>query len=546
MKATIFFYIFILILLLSHISHAQISQGGEPYSFSNKMDELHSVSINMDKQNIEEKEITKDCGAMVFAHFLPVNISIKDKCWQKTKTRDGMMVYRLLLTSEDAQAVGAYFSQVNIPIGAKLFIYSPNHQQLLGAFTSFNNKESAFLPTEYLIGDKLVIEYMEPLEVEGEGFFVVNEILHAYRGISSYNEKNGFGSAGACEVNVNCPEGNGKKKQRDAVLRILVKRGNKGTWCSASLVNNTSEDRTPYVLTADHCGKNSSVSGHHQWIFYFNYQSDGCVNPVIEPSHQTMVGCVEIASSSNTGQLGSDFYLVKLENEIPEDYKPYFLGWNRSGLASEAGYSIHHPQGDIKKISHYTQTLVHATYSSGIQNAYWEVKWSETESGYGVTEGGSSGSPIFDKSGYLIGTLTGGQASCNNQAAPDYYGKIDVHWEGNGSEADQQLAPWLDPNNTGQTYLGGVYLGSEELEMPLEVVFICYPNPVSDKLSIHFKNSKNNHQINIYDVSGRVIKSVYHQGIGDKEISMAGLAKGVYLLKISDDNKTQITKVLKN
>ena len=546
MKATIFFYIFILILLLSHISHAQISQGGEPYSFSNKMDELHSVSINMDKQNIEEKEITKDCGAMVFAHFLPVNISIKDKCWQKTKTRDGMMVYRLLLTSEDAQAVGAYFSQVNIPIGAKLFIYSPNHQQLLGAFTSFNNKESAFLPTEYLIGDKLVIEYMEPLEVEGEGFFVVNEILHAYRGISSYNEKNGFGSAGACEVNVNCPEGNGKKKQRDAVLRILVKRGNKGTWCSASLVNNTSEDRTPYVLTADHCGKNSSVSGHHQWIFYFNYQSDGCVNPVIEPSHQTMVGCVEIASSSNTGQLGSDFYLVKLENDIPENYNPYFIGWNRTGQGSTDGYGIHHPRGDIKKISHYTQSLVDGDYQNGIPNGFWEVHWSETESGYGVTEGGSSGSPIFDKYGYLIGTLTGGQASCDNQTAPDYYGKFSIHWSSNGTEMDEQLSYWLDPINTGQKYLDGLYLGIEEEKLLSDYLFQALPNPVSNSLHIHLDKNNNDYNIEIIDISGRFIQKFHHHGNSDFDIPFGDFKKGVYLLKISNSSKMQVAKIVRN
>jgi len=231
-----------------------------------------------------------------------------------------------------------------------------NHQQLIGAFTSLNNKPSALLPTEYIIGEKLIIEYMEPLGVIGEGYFVVNELLHAYRGINTFNEKSGFGSAGECEVNVNCTEGNAKDKQRDAVLRILVKTGSMGTWCSASLVNNTSEDRTPYVLTADHCGKNSSVSEHHQWIFYFNYQSDGCVNPIIEPGHQTMVGCEEIASSSNAGYLGSDFYLVKLEDDIPDSYNPYFTGWNRTENGSSEGYGIHHPRGDIKK-SHIIHSL---------------------------------------------------------------------------------------------------------------------------------------------------------------------------------------------
>ena len=544
MKATKRNYTFILLFLLSYLSHAQISQEGQPYSFSHQIFQPRVVTI--DKQQIDISALSKDCDAMEFAYFLPVGISLKDDVWQKTKTSDGGMIYRLAIKSTDAQAVGAYFSELFIPSGAKLFIYSPDHKQLIGAFTSFNNHASALLPTEYIIGEDLVIEYMEPVAVAGEGRFVVEELLYAFRGIQTFDEFKGFGGSGDCEVNVNCPEGENKSKQRDAVVRILIKTGGMGIWCTGSLINNTNEDRTAYVLTADHCGKNASASEHHEWIFYFNYQSLSCDNPNEEPVHQSMVGCAEIAASSNADILGSDFYLVLLENEIPEDYKPYFLGWNRSGVGSEAGYGIHHPQGDIKKISHYSQTLVDANYNNGIQDAYWEVKWSETESGYGVTEGGSSGSPIFDENGYLIGTLTGGQASCNNQTGPDYYGKIDVHWEDNGSETDQQLAPWLDPNNTGQTYLSGLYLGSEELEMPLEDVFICYPNPVSDNLSIHFKNSMNSHQINIYDVSGRVIKSVNHQGMDDEIISMAGLAKGVYLLKINDDNKTQITKLYKN
>ena len=544
MKATKRNYTFILLFLLSHISFAQISQGGQPYSFSHQISQPRVVTI--DKQQIDISAFSKDCDAMEFAYFLPVGISLKDDVWQKTKTSDGRMIYRLAIKSANAEAVGAYFSEVFIPSGAKLFIYSPDHKQLIGAFTSFNNHVSELLATEYIIGQELVIEYVEPEMVVGEGRFIVNELLYAFRGIQTFDVVKGFGGSGDCEVNINCPEGENKSKQRDAVVRILIKTGGMGIWCTGSLINNTNEDKTAYILTADHCGKNSTATEHHEWIFYFNYQSLGCDDPSQEPEHQSMVGCTEIASSSNANMLGSDFYLVLLENEIPEDYKPYFLGWNRTGLASEVGYSVHHPQGDIKKISHYTEVLVDATYSSGIQDAYWEVKWSETESGYGVTEGGSSGSPIFDENGYLIGTLTGGQASCNNQTGPDYYGKLDVHWENNGIELDQQLAPWLDPNNTGQAYLGGVYLGSEELEMPVRDVFTYFPNPASDNLNIYFKKANNSHQIDIYDVSGRVIQSIKHQGMDNRIITMAGLAKGVYFLKINDGNKTQISKILKN
>jgi len=540
------FTTFVLLVLISHLSIAQISQGGVPYSFSNKMESLNTVKVNIDKQDIEENEVNKDCKAMVFAHFLPVNISLRDKRWQTQKTADGTMVYRLALSSENAKAVGAYFSQLFIPRGAQLFVYSPDHQQLIGAFTSFNNKPSALLPTEYIIGDQLIIEYMEPSDVAGEGYFVVDELLHAYRGINTFNDKSGFGSAGACEVNVNCSEGNGKGKQRDAVLRILVKTGSMGIWCSATLINNTSEDQTPYVLTADHCGKNSSEAEHHQWVFYFNYQADGCVNPNVEPVHRTMVSCVEIAASSNTKQLGSDFYLVRLENDIPDSYHPYFVGWNRTGQGSTEGYTIHHPRGDIKKISHYTQPLEDGEFQNGMENGFWEVHWSETESGYGVTEGGSSGSPIFDKYGYLIGTLTGGRASCDSLALPDYYGKFSMHWASNGTEMDEQLSFWLDPINTGQMYLDGLYLGMEEENALSDGLFQAAPNPVTNLLHIHLDQNHQDYQLEIFDISGRSIQNLHHTGNTDLDIPFAGFKKGVYLLKISNSSQMQLAKIIKN
>jgi PKD repeat protein len=83
------------------------------------------------------------------------------------------------------------------------------------------------------------------------------------------------------------------------------------------------------------------------------------------------------------------------------------------------------------------------------------VVWSETESGHGVTEGGSSGSPLFDPSGFIVGHLSGGRASCIQNELPDYYGKFSYSWASNGSDSSRQLKPWLDPINSGVQWLKG-------------------------------------------------------------------------------------------
>jgi lysyl endopeptidase len=73
---------------------------------------------------------------------------------------------------------------------------------------------------------------------------------------------------------------------------------------------------------------------------------------------------------------------------------------------------------------------------------------------HGVTEPGSSGSPLFDASGRIIGQLHGGTSECY-KSLPDWYGRISRSWEG-GGEPGTRLRDWLDPANTGATTLDGV------------------------------------------------------------------------------------------
>ena len=93
-------------------------------------------------------------------------------------------------------------------------------------------------------------------------------------------------------------------------------------------------------------------------IFYFNYESTNCDDPSIEPIARTMTGCTKVSASSNAGILGSDFFLILLNENIPDDINAYFMGWDRTGMLSSNGVTIHHPQGDIKKISTYDNELV--------------------------------------------------------------------------------------------------------------------------------------------------------------------------------------------
>ncbi|WP_226064544.1 reprolysin-like metallopeptidase [Kaistella polysaccharea] len=68
--------------------------------------------------------------------------------------------------------------------------------------------------------------------------------------------------------------------------------------------------------------------------------------------------------------------------------------------------------------------------------------------------------------------------------------------------------------------------------------FILYPNPVKDILNI--KTTKSADRIEIYDISGRLIK---RQPITSKSISLTGLQNGIFIFKIF--NKNEVVKVQK-
>jgi hypothetical protein len=73
----------------------------------------------------------------------------------------------------------------------------------------------------------------------------------------------------------------------------------------------------------------------------------------------------------------------------------------------------------------------------------WVVTWSQ-----GVTEGGSSGSPLFGGDHRIVGQLAGGPSGCGSSDQRDAYGRFDNSWTGGGTKSTR-LSNWLDPANIG-------------------------------------------------------------------------------------------------
>lgn len=216
--------------------------------------------------------------------------------------------------------------------------------------------------------------------------------------------------------------------------------------CTGQLFNTTAEDGTPYMLTAEHCVENASQAA--SVVAFWNYESPTCGSLsggslIQNQSGATLVSLWEWRD-------GSDFSLILLDETPDPLFGVYYSGWDATGNIPVGSVGIHHPSGDEKAISFNDDPLDKVNYY-GFGSHQWRIdQWED-----GTTEGGSSGSCIFDPGNKLcVGTLTGGIASCTNPSGYDIYGRMDAHWTGDGTSAGR-LSDWLDPLGTGTLTLGG-------------------------------------------------------------------------------------------
>ncbi len=463
--------------------NAQISEGGLPTSFQktlvdqtnpfNSAYQTHELMApDMEAVRLEDAENDAKGNPYRVGINIPVSYNMLNSgTWLQLPNGD--KIWRMGIHIPEATGLSLYFSSpVQIPSGGKLHAYNQRHSQYVGAYTS---NTPTFQSMEIIQGDLLTLEYYMPSGSTELPVMEIHEIAYYYRGFESRlahfevaGEISQDRTHGSCMVDANCAEGSAWTAQRDATVHYSFVAG--GTYvCSASVVNNTDNDCTPYILTANHCGEpnaTSDIAGH---VWYFNYQRPAC-DPGNTGSYsgalsETMSGGIFRASSSlgthlaSTGSNvdGADFALIELSTSIPLAYDAYYAGWSRSTTAATSGVSFHHPSGDEKKVSTYTSALVTDTYNSGWANAHWRVTWAATTNGHSVTEGGSSGSPIFNQSGRIVGHLSGGSSYCSTPTAPDLYGKFEKAWASDGTTNSSKLAPWLDPSGSDVTTLDGTY-----------------------------------------------------------------------------------------
>jgi len=421
--------------ILLHLTTAtgQISQGGTPWVEGARPEPMTLPVLDRAALAAEDdvtdryKEAPWRFGVDHEVALSPVT----DGAWT---VEQGERVWRLVIAAPGATCLSVRFDRFAVPKGGQLFLYAANGSDVLGAFDHRNMKPWGGLATGVVATDGLVVEYRQPVAITDMPDLHLDQVVQGYRALSGWPHGEGdrgpFGNSGACNINVNCPEGATWATEKRSVA-LIVQGG--FAVCSGALVNNTANDGTPYFLTANHCLGNPG-----NWVYYFNHESATCAGNT-GPTNQSISGGTLLV---NSGQ--SDVALIELSQTPPASYNVQYAGWDASGDIPTSAVGIHHPSGDVKKICFEDD-------SPSQQQAAGAAVWYIDQWELGVTEGGSSGSPLFDQNHRVIGQLYGGAAACSgsvNNGQPDWYGRFNVSW-GLG------LSEYLDPSGTGVTVWDG-------------------------------------------------------------------------------------------
>lgn len=384
--------------------------------------------------------------------------------------QDSIQVYTLKICSDSAFGMQFFFDDFFIPEGGKLFFFNEKETHYIGGFTSKNNRENSKFGTRPILGNTIVIEYHEPAYSAISAKLMINKIVYIFNE-DFFNPQN---LAGDCNKSVACLEENGFyswENTSKSVVMILHPYilPEYYSICTGTLLNVAGGYKSidqPYLLSAFHCAAGfDPYSNVEDWVFLFGFEDSECgvtnSNTQFFTQNNSAYGAELLTFddwSWSQNNIISDFLLCRLMddfNTINSNIDVSYAGWDKSGDQPYNGICFHNPQSSSKMFS-YSENIttinqIFETTACPIfipGNDFWDVYWN-----IGVTENGSSGSPIFNIYQQVFGFLHGGLSACTVSMHPycDYiigpderslFGKFSTSWE------EGNFEDYLDPYAT--------------------------------------------------------------------------------------------------
>ncbi|MCP4293724.1 MAG: T9SS type A sorting domain-containing protein [bacterium] len=509
---------------------------------------LSQVSLRtfptVDLIQMQEEDTERELEGLPFRFAFPNQVDISPAnsgTWEEMSS--GQHIWRQRLSCPDAVSLNLGFESYHLPESASLLIYSATGEGPVFVFDASDNRFSGDLWTPVILSDEMVIELKVASADIGKVKLILSWVNCGYRGFGDLARE----KSGACNIDVICSEGDSWREDIPSIAMYSINGFQK---CSGVLVNNTAQDERPLFLTANHC--NVSEGNISSVVVYWNYESPNCGDHGGGTLDQFSNGETFLAASYT-----SDFALFELENSPDPALGINYAGWDRSDSVPDAVVGIHHPSTDEKSICFENDPLTITTYLDelvpGNGTHFRVADWDA-----GTTEGGSSGSPIFDENHRIVGQLHGGYAACGNDL-PDWYGRLFTSWEGDGS-AETRLKDYLDPTGSDVMFLSryGVVDPDPDPDPPAHVAIsmgALSANPFLTDVDITYQLNRDNEvHARIFNLKGHAVCdfAVFSGVEGENTFNWDGLntsgqpvPSGVYLIYLEADDETALGKVVR-
>ncbi|HRI87483.1 MAG TPA: trypsin-like peptidase domain-containing protein [Candidatus Hydrogenedentes bacterium] len=356
--------------------------------------------------------------------------NVSDGSW--VEVADGSL-WSFAMMSPDALGMRVHFAEISLPAGARVVVY--NGEDAGEAYGPYfgPSPDATDLWSATVFGESVVVECYVPRSANRSNVrLTIDRVTHNYIEFGALTMAKG---AGNCNLDITCYSSWSEVAKGVAGVGSIGSAGS--IWCTGSLLADTDDSTTvPYFLTANHCVSNQSAASNIE--VYWLYQTASCngAPPSLLSVPRTTGGATMLAT--NNASTGTDFALMRLNNNPPAGVN--YLGWTSSAAGIGTPTTcVHHPSGDFKRLTFGDVTNVaNSLLSSRPRERYHQSTW---RPGLGVTEPGSSGSPLFiESTQQIIGQLWGGPSSCTAQEKLDYYGRFDVSYP--------LMEQYLDPDVT--------------------------------------------------------------------------------------------------
>jgi S1-C subfamily serine protease len=333
-------------------------------------------------------------------------------------TGDDGFVWTAAVKVPGATALRLHLTDVDLPAGVELYVYNLAGQAF-GPYTGRGPLGTGDLHTNTVFGEQLLLQLQSPANTERAPRLTLAEVgvmgarfvAPRFRpeGVFDPSDLGAIAKASnlcsnnaSCVVNAACQSSAAVTAAQDAVASILFQSGASLFICTGGLVADTvTTSVIPYFLTAHHCISSSGEASSLET--YFDYVTT-CSNPnCTQPYSNTgeTVGSTIMATGST-----SDYSLLRLSSTpVTPDGVATYLGWLSTAVANTNNlglFRISHPKGSPQA---YTEGVVDTSKPTCRTLARGNFIYSRDT--LGATEGGSSGSPVVNGSGQIVGQLYG-------------------------------------------------------------------------------------------------------------------------------------------